>query len=62
MKIIKRGTIPEERTWTFDCTCGTVFECLQKEVVLHDTQRDGRYATYDCPVCSRQCYGKEKSR
>jgi hypothetical protein len=60
MKIIQRGIIPDEREWKFDCTCGTVFECLQKEVVLHHDQRDGSYATYTCPVCEGECYGSRK--
>jgi hypothetical protein len=61
MKIIKRGTIPDEREWKFDCTCGTVFECLQKEVTVRNDQREaGSYATYACPVCARECYGSRK--
>jgi hypothetical protein len=61
MKIIQRGTIPEEREWKFSCyTCRTRFECLQSEGRYTWDQRDGDYLTVSCPVCARTCGGSLK--
>lgn len=54
MKIIKRGTIPEQRTHEASCNyCGTIFQFLQAEAKYHDDQRDGAYLSIACPVCQR---------
>lgn len=61
MKIIGRGSLPGEREWKALCgNCRTRFEFLEKEGQVHDDQRDGRYITVLCPVCSNQCYGSLK--
>ena len=58
MKIIKRGTIPEDRTHRATCSnCATVFEFTQSEVtqVQGRSERDAGLLGIGCPVCHRQC-------
>lgn len=55
MKIVKRGTPPEEHIWKGTClTCSTVAEATGKEVAVHFDQREGQWATANCPVCNKQ--------
>lgn len=55
MRIIKRGTIPEEIPHQSVCRhCGTVFEWMTPEARYHNDQRDGGYYSIPCPVCSRE--------
>lgn len=61
MKIIKRGTLPADRKWKFECThCRTTFECAQCEGQLISDQRDGDTLKVPCPVCKSPCYGSPK--
>lgn len=54
MKIIAKGSIPEEQPIRMNCGyCKTVFEILRKEGV-QSSHRNESYLTYECPVCLRQ--------
>jgi hypothetical protein len=62
MKIIERGTLPEERVWRGRCvSCRTLFECLRSEGTYQPAldQRDEPSLRVNCPVCTRICYGSE---
>lgn len=56
MKIIKQGSLPEEREYQISCrNCGTVFEFTRKEAELNIDQREGNYLKVDCPYCKSSC-------
>lgn len=57
MKIIKRGEIPEERVFRFECQhCHTVAEATAKEGRFSSDQRDGDARVFKCPVCDRDVW------
>jgi uncharacterized protein with PIN domain len=55
MKIIKRGTVPEDVVYLCQCRkCKTTLEFTSKDEgvkELHDP-RDGNYFKITCPVCT----------
>lgn len=56
MKIIKQGSLPEERDYQIGCrNCGTVFEFARKEAELVIDQREGNYLKVHCPHCKNSC-------
>lgn len=51
MKIIKKGTIPDQ-TKRFMCKyCGCVFECDSSEYEYFFDQKDGDFYKAKCPTC-----------
>ena len=53
MKIIKRGELPELKTYETTCnSCRTVFEYFKQEAKAQ-FDRNEHYLTIDCPVCKR---------
>lgn len=61
MRIVERGTLPEEQLWQGTCThCRTRIEFERHEGKFHDDQRDGSYVTIACPVCQMTIYGNRK--
>jgi RNase P subunit RPR2 len=57
MKIIKRGTPPEDKKIRWTCKhCGSILEAKQSEGrTVHD--RDGTMIEFTCPVCERKGWG-----
>lgn len=56
MRIIKEGSLPEEKEKRATCShCGTIFEFKLKEAVRKDDQREGSWYEIKCPFpgCSR---------
>jgi hypothetical protein len=54
MKVIERGTLPQERLWRGTCrSCGSKVEATEGELNHIDLgdQRDGPFAWEVCPVC-----------
>lgn len=52
MRIIKRGTPPQDREYRATCrNCGTIFEFRAIEAKHVDDQRDGGFLSIDCPEC-----------
>ncbi|QFZ84610.1 hypothetical protein GFK26_18455 [Variovorax paradoxus] len=52
-RIITKGQLPGERLYRLNCSnCGTVFECLQKELTRYDSQdqRDAGLMQATCPL------------
>lgn len=61
MDIIFRGTIPEEKQYVAICgNCGTKVVYKRKEVEITESQRDGSYHMYNCPLCSKKVYATPK--
>lgn len=57
MKIIKKGELPEEKIYTFDCRrCKSKVEAQQKEGKIQFDQRDGDCVIFKCPVCGENVY------
>jgi hypothetical protein len=53
MRIIKKGSLPKERTYETRCKhCGTVFEFQGKEARLYINPT----FIISCPVCFAECY------
>lgn len=53
IKIIKRGTPPEEVIYHGTChRCGTEIEFQRKDAKFDGDQRDGWYLKVACPVCT----------
>lgn len=53
MEIIKRGRLPEDITYTGNCgKCGSILKARQKELEIHNDQKDGPYGIAPCIVCS----------
>jgi RNase P subunit RPR2 len=53
MKILKRGTPPDEIPYTVIChICHSKLEFLAKEGKITHDQRDGNYISITCPVCN----------
>lgn len=54
MKIIKPGSLPEERSYTATCYhCGAIVEFKRKEARIFSDQRDGTSLTVACPTCTK---------
>ena len=52
MKIIKKGSLPEEKVKRITCRkCSTVFEFQLNEARYNIDQRDGDFYSIDCPLC-----------
>ena len=52
MKIVNRGTPPQDNIWSGKCnTCGTLAEAKEPELRITRSQRDGDFAWARCPVC-----------
>lgn len=52
MKITKRGTPPDERTWTGGCkNCGSEAEAKQSEMTHITRDWEGSFSWEKCPVC-----------
>lgn len=64
MKIIKRGTPPEDVVYGAACIrCGTEFEFTRAEAeVSHDQQDLSSYISIACPVCGKAFYRQLSSR
>ena len=58
MKIIKHGTIPQDKVYRGTCAiCRTEFEFARKEAKREVAdQRDGDAMVVACPVCGRECW------
>lgn len=53
MKIIKRGTPPNENPYHVECrSCHSEIEFMRIEAKLVPDQRDGDFLTINCPVCN----------
>lgn len=58
MRIIRRGTPPEEQLINTTCTnCNTEFEFYKKEARL-ETDRNEILLVIECPICNKQCWIK----
>lgn len=55
MKIVKRGLLPNERTYVAQCTyCETEVEFIGAEAVNHKAHRFAKsWKMIGCPVCER---------
>jgi hypothetical protein len=52
VKIIKKGEVPEHKTYRVDChNCKTEFEFLANEATITRDPRDGDFLTIECPLC-----------
>ena len=52
MRVLRRGTPPEELVHYCECTrCKSVLQFLRGEAKYQDDQRDGDYLSISCPVC-----------
>ena len=55
MKILEKGSLPEESIYRCRCcNCNTLYEFQRKEAVYVPEQRDGDYLTTKCPLCNRR--------
>ena len=56
MKIIKQGSLPEDRPYRSVCRrCNAEFEFLEKEGEVVFDQRDGNFVKIKCPCCGENC-------
>lgn len=52
MKVIVRGTPPENTPVRIDCQqCASVLECNRSELAFVPDEKNGAYWTCKCPVC-----------
>lgn len=52
MKIIRTGSLPENRVYRATChKCDTEIEFERREAVYHTDHRDGDYLAIPCPIC-----------
>lgn len=57
MEIIKKGKLPEEKTYECVCSyCKTEFRFQRKEAEFVYDQRDGNALTIKCPLCKSQVW------
>lgn len=58
MEILKRGIIPENIEIQFKCSnCKSELKASRKDAIKETyDQRDGNYATFNCPVCNKQIH------
>lgn len=57
IEIIKRGLLPDQRTYTVECHyCTTIFKCQRSDGKLYYDQRDGDYFEITCPLCKHTVY------
>lgn len=62
MKVIKLGNIPEDKVYKDTCkTCDTGVEFTLKspKVFERESQRDGTFIEWTCPVCDRKNFKNE---
>ena len=53
VEIIKRGTLPDEKTYETECRhCRTFFRFERREAHFVTDQREGDAVTIACPVCT----------
>lgn len=60
MKILQKGTLPEERIWIGEChNCKSTAEAFEKELIgITYDQKDGDCFSWEiCPVCHCGPYG-----
>lgn len=63
VKILVKGTIPEEQWYKGTCGhCHTEFAFQRKEAKYSSDQRDGDYFSIDCPLCSKPVYVSTNSK
>lgn len=63
MRILFKGTDPQEELWGGTCyNCKTVIEAQRKELKIESNQRDGSWAIASCPVCGKQIHLYKKER
>lgn len=54
MKIIKQGTLPEDKIYSCTCwQCKAEFEFMAKEGEVKPDYRNGSYIAIACPVCNK---------
>jgi hypothetical protein len=59
MKVIRKGTIPEQRVCHGTCNkCGTVVEFQHGEATISSDQRDMGAFYVNCPTCKSYIWGK----
>ena len=57
MKILKRGSLPEDEEHTAKCShCGTEIQFYRKEASIESTCRNETYLKIACPVCHRMIW------
>ena len=57
MKIIKRGSLPEEKVYQATCNvCKTEVEFERKEAKYHSDLHNGDCLEMACPVCTHAIY------
>lgn len=55
MKIIRQGSLPENRVYRATCRrCDTEIEFARHEATYVPDQRDGDYLVITCPTCMTQ--------
>lgn len=56
VKIIKEGSLPEEKEHRVTCSnCITIFSFQTKDAKLVLDQREGSYLQINCPFCKKLC-------
>lgn len=57
MKIIKQGTLPQDKIYRSTCkNCDTIFEYTQSEAKVGYDEWRGSHLQINCPVCKRKIY------
>lgn len=57
MEILKRGKLPEDKTYEARCNhCKTEIRFQQREGHITHDQRDGDFITVNCPVCGNKVH------
>ena len=57
MEILKRGKVEGEKSAEFTCNkCISRLRATLSEAKKTDSDRDGIFATFECPVCSKDIY------
>lgn len=57
VRIIKRGTLPEEQEYQFECDhCHTIFVCQKSELRYSSSPKNESYYIIKCPVCKLDKY------
>lgn len=59
MKIISRGTLPEDKQYFTTCVnCITQISFLRKEARYEFSARNERFLVVPCPVCNKEIWLK----
>lgn len=57
MKVIQRGTPPEEEVYQADCNrCHSKLEFTRSEAKFREDQREGSWLEVTCPVCNNRVF------